>query len=413
MKALLGLPILVACGTTSSVDPPEVKSDLQRDMAPQVSDADYAALVAGDTGFAVDLLHQVQVSDGNLFFSPHSISQALAMTYAGANGETATQMAQALHFTLPPAKLHAAMDRLDLELASRAQQASSTTKPFQLHVANSIWGQAGETFEQPFLDTLAVDYGAGLHVLDFAGGPDAARTTINDWVADQTNDKIENLLPEGSVDPLTRLVLTNAIYFTAAWANPFQAAATADGTFTTAAGPVTVSTMHEVAEMGYGACTGYQAGELPYDGEQLSMVVIVPDDLATFEAGLTADSLHAVLQSLGTANLTIALPKFTYDAPLSLAATLKALGMVDAFGPAADFSGIDGAKDLAITGVLHKGFIGIDEAGTEAAAATAVVVGTNAEPEAHTLTVDRPFLFLIRDKPTGAILFVGRVVDPS
>ena len=406
MKVLLALPILVGC-STSAVDPTEVSSGLARDTSPQVAGSDYAALVAGDTAFAVDLLHQVSGGDGNLFFSPHSISQALAMTYAGAAGATATQMAQALHFTLSPATLHAAMNRLDLDLASRAQQASSDTRPFQLHVANAIWGQDGTAFEAPFLDTLAVNYGAGLHVVDYIADPQGARSTINGWVADRTNDKIQDLLPEGSIDQLTRLVLTNAIYFSAAWAHPFEAAATADGTFTTAGGPVTAPMMHEVAEASYGAGAGYQAAELPYDGDQLSMVVIVPDALASFEATLTA-----VVQSLSTADLTLTLPRFRYTTPLSLGAALQALGMVDAFSPAADFSGIDGARDLQITGVLHKGFVGVDEAGTEAAAATAVVVGTTSVPEPHVLAVDRPFLFLIRDRPTGAILFVGRVVDP-
>jgi serpin B len=411
MKALLGLPLLVAC-STSAGDPTEVSSGLARNLSPQVADADYAALVAGDTAFAVDLLHQVGGADGNLFFSPHSISQALAMTYAGAAGTTATQMADALHFTLPPATLHAAMDRLDLELASRATAATSDTRPFQLHVANAIWGQDGAPFQAPFLDTLAVNYGAGLHVVDYAHAAETARGTINDWVAARTNDKILDLLPVGSVDAGTRLVLTNAIYFSAAWAHPFEASATADGAFTTTGGPVAVPMLHEVAELSYGAGDGYQAAEIPYDGEQLSMVVIVPDALASFQAALTPDKLAAVLHALSTASVTLTLPKFRFTAPLSLAPALQALGMVDAFGPAADFSGIDGARDLQITGVLHKGFVGIDEAGTEAAAATAVVVGTTSVPEPHTLVVDRPFLFAIRDRPTGAILFVGRVVDP-
>lgn len=165
--------------------------------------------------------------------------------------------------------------------------------------------------------------------------------------------------------------------------------------------------------MSFGTGTGYQAAELPYDGNKLAMAIIVPDSLADFEASLTSDSLAAVLQSITEADVVLTLPKFTFSAALDLSSALGALGMTDAFGPSADFSAMDGQRDLQITGVLHKGFISIDEAGTEAAAATAVIVGTSAEPERHTLTVDHPFLFVIRDRQTGAILFVGHVVDPT
>ena len=406
------LALVLASGCTSSTEPPLVKSDLERNLNPSISDADLDTLVTDNTAFAADLYRQVRTTDGNLFMSPHSISTALAMTYAGANGTTATQMAAALHFTLPPATLHAGLSALDLALASRAAAATGDTIPFRLHTANSIWGQEGWEFLAPFLDTLAVNYGAGLHVLDFQADPEASRQTINAWIEDQTNDKIQDLLPEGSITELTRLVLTNAIYFSAAWSEPFDASDTADRPFHTPTGVAQVPTLYQRAEMRYGAGEGFRAAEIPYDGEQLSMVVVVPDDLATFEAHLTGGTLTSITSVLTHHEVQLTLPKFRFDAPLGLKETLQALGMVDAFTEAADFSGIDGTRALSVSDVLHKGFIGIDERGTEAAAATAVIVGVTSVPPQAELTVDRPFVFFIRDIPTGTILFVGRVVDP-
>jgi serpin B len=411
--ALALLSVAAACGDDPATDIPEVRSDVARDLAPAVSPEQLASLVEGNTAFATDLYRLVRGEPGNLFMSPHSISIALAMTYAGAAGSTATQMADALHFTLPEPELHAAFNALDLALASRAAQAQGDTIPFRLTTANALFGQLGWSFEAPFLDTLAESYGAGVRVLDFAADPDGARTTINDWVEDRTNDRIEDLLPEGSIQTSTRLVLANAIYFSAAWSNPFAVAETADRPFHLAGGAtVMVPTLHQDAERGYGAGPGYRAAELPYDGEQLSMVVIVPDDLAAFEAALDGDRLAAIIDSITAHELELSLPKFRFDAPLGLAEHLAALGMVDAFTEAADFSRIDGARDLLIQDVLHEGFVAIDERGTEAAAATAVIIGDTSVPERATLAVDRPFVFLIRDRPTGAVLFLGRVVDP-
>lgn len=415
MKSLLACVLLAACTDGSGIpEIPEVKSELQRDMAPDVSASDLAAAVAGNTAFAADLYREVRDQQGNLFMSPHSISTALAMTYAGASGTTATQMADVLHFTLAPEQLHPAFNKIDLELASRATSASGKTIPFRLTTANAIFGQTGWELLRPFLDTLAVNYGAGLRVLDFAADPEAQRLLINDWVEAKTNDRIKDLLPAGSITDLTRLVLTNAIYFSAAWDEPFDASETADRPFTIAGGQtVSVPTLHQDHERGYGEGAGYRAAELPYDGNQLSMVVVVPDDLAAFEASLSAEKLGEITDSISTHLLDLTLPKFKFEAPLGLKKTLVNLGMPDAFAPdVADFSGIDGTRRLAITDVLHKGFVAIDEKGTEAAAATAVIVGTTSIPEPATLVVDKPFVFFIRDIPTGAILFIGRVVDP-
>lgn len=413
MKRLLSLVLLAACGDTTT-DIPEVRSDLARELQPNVSPTELETFVSDNTAFAAELYRAVSGKPGNLFMSPHSISTALAMTYAGANGNTATEMAATLRFTLPDAQLHAAFNKLDLELAARAANASGDTIPFRLTTANAIFGQRDKAFMPPFLDTLAVNYGAGLRVMDFLTDPDGARVTINDWVEDKTNDRIEDLLPDGSITTDTRLVLTNAIYFSAAWEEPFPESETADRPFQLGDGTmVSVPSLHHAHERGYAAGDGYRAAELPYDGGQLSMVVVVPDDLAAFEASLDAQLIGSIVDSLSTHLLDLTLPKFEFDAPLPLKDVLVELGMVDAFTDgAADFSGIDGTRDLLITDVLHKGFVSIDEKGTEAAAATAVVVGTTSVPEPATLVVDKPFVFFIRDRPTGAILFVGRVVDP-
>jgi len=411
-RALALFLITAACGG-SATDPTELRSALPRNLAPNVTPAELTELVAGNTAFAADLYREVRAEPGNLFMSPHSISTALAMTYAGAAGTTATQMASTLHFTLAPDRLHAAQNALDLALESRSTAATGNTIPFRLQAANAIWGQEGKAFQAPFLDALAVNYGAGLHVLDFAREPDASRQTINGWVEDRTNDRIQDLLPEGSITPDTRLVLTNAIYFSAAWDDPFEASETADRAFlANGTQEVQVATLHQDAEYGFVAGDGFRAAELPYDGGQLSMVVVVPDDLAAFEASLTGATLAQITGGLRTHLVDLTLPKFKFDAPLGLTDTLQAMGMTDAFGPTADFSGIDGTRSLVITDVLHEGFVAIDEKGTEAAAATAVVVGETSVPEPATLHVDRPFVFFIRDIPTGAILFVGRVVDP-
>jgi serpin B len=335
------------------------------------------------------------------------------MTYAGAAGATATQMAGALRFRLPEDRLHAGFNAIDLALTERAQQASGDTIPFRLTTANSIWGQDGWELQAPFLDALAVNYGAGVRVRDFQADPEGARAAINRWVEERTNDRIKELIKEGVITSDTRLVLTNAIYFSAAWAEPFEASETADRPFFIGGDQqVAVPSLHQRADHGYAEGEGYRVAELPYDGGQLSMVVIEPDDLAAFEAGLTGPRLQEIAASVGHYQLELTLPKFRFDAPLELKPILQQLGMVDAFTEAADFSRIDGARGLQLTDVVHKGFVGIDERGTEAAAATAVVGGPTSAPPSATLVVDRPFVFFIRDRPTGAILFVGRVVDP-
>jgi serpin B len=269
-----------------------------------------------------------------------------------------------------------------------------------------------------YLDNLAVNYGAGLRVLDFQKSPDPSRVTINNWVSDNTAGKIKDLLPQGSITNFTRLVLTNAIYFKAAWQNPFDKARTQNGTFNLLSGStVTVPVMKNQESFGYAESDGYQAVELPYDGNQLSMVVLLPGSgkFTNFESSLTAAQLSSILGNLKSNEVNLTMPKFQFDTTLGLKQSLSGLGMTDAFNPTtADFSGIDGKKDLYISDVLHKAFVAVDEAGTEAAAASAVIISTTSMPvNIADVTMDRPFIFLIRDIPTGTILFMGRVMNPA
>ncbi len=264
---------------------------------------------------------------------------------------------------------------------------------------------------------LAENYGAGLRLLDFANEPEEARVTINDWVSEETEGKIEDLIAQGAIDPLTRLVLTNAIYFNAAWAQPFQEGATRDGSFTLLSGDrVTVPMMHQTESFGYAQGDGYQAVELPYDGREMSMVIVLPErgEFDAFEHSLDAGRMKDVIEGLARQEVSLTMPRFEFDSEFSLSRVLADLGMPAAFSGEADFSGMTGGKDLFISDVLHKAFVSVDEVGTEAAAATAVVMKALAVPdEPVTVTLDHPFLFLIRDIETGAILFVGRVLDPS
>lgn len=409
--------VLVACGgsTASSGGVGVRQSSLSRDVAP--STVDLPQLVLDDTRFAFDIYKGLaQGSSGNLFFSPYSISLALAMTYAGAAGQTAQQMSQALHFTLPPARLHPAFDALDLALAARAGDAMG--QGLRLQVADSLWGDVSMTFQSAFLDTLAVDYGAGLMVADFAGAPEPARMAINGWVSDRTNQKIPELLPVHSIDSTTRFVLVNAIDFAAPWAMPFDPKATASAAFTRADGStVGVDTMSAGGSNFFGYAEGptWQAIEIPYAGQSTSMVVILPQpgQFTTVEQGLTGDFVNS-LQLDFEVDLQFMLPKFTVHGPVvDLTAPLRALGMVDAFTDSADFSAMT-AEAVKLKAVFHDAFVRVDENGTEAAASTAVVGTTlSASTLSKTVNLNRPFFFFVRDVETQAVLFAGRVMDPT
>jgi len=421
--ALAALLVASGCGGTNDivdpfpeVDPPGtlVRSALARDTAPVVSEADMAALAAGNRAFACELYQQLASADGNLVFSPLSISTALAMAYAGAEGDTATQLAQALHFTLPAERLHAAFNKLDLSLEPSGQDAD---KQLALNIVNALWTQQGWTYLDSFLDTLAVDYDAGMHEMDFENDREAARQAINQWVSDATQGRIPELIPNGALDDAVRMVLTNAIYFRAYWASQFSESATVDQPFHRLDGSsVTAKMMHQVHSFGYARADEYRAVSLPYFADKQSMVVVLPDEGAfpAVSDSVDGDWVAALLAGLEATQVDLGFPRFEFSGSADLAEILQALGATDAFSAdLADFSGITGQRDLYIQQVRHKAFISVNEKWTEAAGATDVEFGETSVPIAEPVTVDRPFLFFIVDNGTGAVLFVGRVLDPT
>jgi serpin B len=412
LVVLLG-GVLAGCARKEAQAKDVAQSEAQREGAPEVSAAEMAELVSGNSAVALELYQALRGEEGNLFYSPYSVSAALAMTYAGARGETERQMAETLHFTLAQERLHAAFNALDLALNSQSAE------DFRLSIVNSLWGQVGDDFLPQFLDTLAANYGAGLRLLDFAGEPEPSRQEINEWVLQQTRERVKDLIPQDAITPNTSLVLANAIYFDAKWQSPFNAERTSDGAFYTLDGGQTTAQMMHMsapAQLSYAQGQGYQAVELPYQGGQTSMLLIAPDQgqFEAVEAGLDAGQIEAIVDALEPKQVSLVMPRFSYEYQLNLAETLAALGMPDAFGGAADFSGMDGTRELFIGGVYHKAFVAVDEAGTEAAAATAVVMQWKgmAMPDVE-LTLDHPFVFVIRDVQSGALLFVGRVVNPG
>jgi serpin B len=412
---LLVLPV-IACNQAAGGE--LLMSGKPRETSPDVSQADLDLLIEGNSAFTFDLYQALKEQDGNLFYSPHSVSVALAMTYAGARGETAEQMAATLQFLLEQERLHPAFNWLDAELASRGEGGQGRDgKGFRLNIVNAMWGQKDYSFLPDFLDILAENYGAGLRILDFINETEESRLAINDWVSDQTEGRIEDLIPQGAIGALTRLVLTNAIYFNAAWACPFDDEVTANGAFYLLdGGQVTVPMMKQTESFGYTDGEGYQAVELLYDGDELSMVIMLPDDgqLAAFEEGLQADQVSDIIGGLQLAEVALTMPQFEFDSEFSLKDALSEMGMPIAFSDAADFSGMTGSPELFVSDVIHKAFVSVDEAGTEAAAATAVPMELTAIPDPPVeVTLDHPFIFLIRDIETGAVLFVGRVLDPG
>lgn len=416
---LLLLGLLVACNGSTSSQTKVLQSQVQRDLSPQVSSADLDILVQGNNAFAFSFYQQVSAEDGNLFYSPLSLSLALAMTYTGARGETASQMAQTLQFLLPQARLHPAFNHLELQLNTQPETGKDDPQPFQLSIANSLWGERTYSFLPDFLDLIALNYGAGLRLMDFAGAPEASRQVINQWVYQETHEKIKDLIPSNAISSDTRLVLANAIYFKADWIHRFNPALTREMLFTLLdGGHVSVSMMHtdRPAKLNFMAGEGFQAVELPYEGEGVTMLVLIPDQgrFSEFEASLSAEKISNIQASLQEGSVSLIFPQFSFEKEFSLAETLTQMGMPDAFcSGSPDFSGLDGSKSLCISQVFHKAFVAVDEQGTEAAAASAVVMVESAFTPELLLIVDRPFVFIIHDKITGSILFVGRLLNPS
>jgi len=377
-----------------------------------------ATTVARDgNAFAVDLYGRLRSEQqGNLFLSPQSISTALVMTYAGARGDTATQMARTLHLSLPQAQVPPAYAAL-----LKILNPGGTERGYRLSIANRLWGQRGEPFLDDFLAVTRRDFGAELGLVDFKTNAGGARDEINAWVLQQTGNKIRDLIPSGVLGPTTRLVLANAIYFRGDWAKQFAKDATKDQPFHVAPGrDVTVPLMFAKTRAGFAAHADDKltVAELPYKGDDVSMIVLLPDaagGLADLESRLSLENLTRWTSALRRQDVLVYLPRFSVESSFGLAPTLSSMGMVLPFTDGADFSGMNGQRDLSISAVVHKARVDVDEQGTEAAAATGVVVGLSAAlpHEPPTFRADRPFLFLLRHNPTGAILFMGRVVDPK
>jgi serpin B len=383
-------------------------------------------IVEANKKFALELYAKLQSREGNLFFSPYSISTALAMTYAGSRGETELQMAKVLHFPIavnpgtdsssPPVpdrqQFAAAFGKIIQDLNNRGQEGI-----YELSVANALWGQKGYGFLEEFLELVKTSYGGQLNEVDFVRAAETARKTINTWVEKKTNDKIKNLIPEGVLNSMTRLVLTNAIYFKGNWARQFEEERTKDAPFTLADGrKIDAAMMNQTAEFGYMETETFQALELPYVDDELSMIILLPrkfDGLGELEKTLTVENLSQWLGKLHKRKVVASVPKFKMTSQFSLASVLKSMGMKDAFSAGADFSGMNGKRNLFISAVIHKAYVDVNEEGTEAAAATAVTVTLTSVTPAPipVFRADHPFLFLIRDNDSGSILFIGRLTN--
>lgn len=394
-----------------------IKSDAEPDTNPELETADAASFASDNRGFAFDLYRDLADAEKNLFFSPYSISVALAMTYAGAEGETEAEIRDAMHFGLPEPTLHQAFNRTTRTLQGRSEQLApdSDGDGFELSIVNQAFGQNGYPFLDDYLDVLAIHYGSGLFGVDF-GDSENVRQLINDWVADQTAQRIEDLLPPGSLTSDTRLVLTNAIYFKASWLFEFDPDATEDGDFEAPSGPVSVPMMHQTLEAAYSEGDDYQALALPYVSPDVQMVFILPADgaFAEVSSSLSDTLFQEALDAMETHTATVTLPRFQFESEQQLKPSLGNLGMPTAFTADADFTALaGGVEPLWIDEVYHKAFVALDETGTEAAAATAVVITTESATPLAEISFNRPFIVAIYDEPTGQILFLGHVVDPS
>ena len=375
-----------------------------------------SSLAEANNSLAIDFFTQATKPSENAVFSPYSISAAFAMAYAGAAGETADQMQKVMHWSGPASKIAADFTALD-QILKDAQKSGAV----QLSIANALWPQKGFTFQKDYLALLEGNFKTALHEADFAKQPEAERSRINQWVEQQTKARIKDLLPPGSVSSLTRLVLANAIYFKAGWQTPFSTNSTRPAPFYLAAGgSVSTPLMAKQSDFRYALMPNFKILELPYQGNELSMMVILPDatnGLPELEKELTSAKLEAWTRALRRTEVSVFLPKFKLDFQLPLNAAMQALGMTDAFSQKdADFTDMTGNRDLFISQAMHKAFVEVNEEGTEAAAATGIVMNVRsaARPqEKPVFRADHPFIYLIRHQATGTVLFLGRLTNPA
>jgi serpin B len=421
---LASILLVVSCGTsTRAVEGEFSYSDVERDLSPNVTPAEIDELVADNRHFAFDLYNWLIQSNDNLIYSPWSISVALSMAYAGAEGQPKTDMAGVLHFNLDDETLHAAFDAIDLELDEIASvepgYGEEEAVPFTLNTANSLWVQEDLELNPDFLDILSLDYGAGVGRVDFQTDPVRSAEVVNDWIADKTEDKITDALSPESLSENTILLIINAIYFLANWENQFKPDVTEDDVFHTFAdGDVTVPMMSQQEHFRYSEGDGWQAVELPYIGRGASMLILLPEseEYTRVEGMLDQSFLAEIKDGMEYEDVRLTMPKFEFRSHLNLGDTLREMGMESAFEYGFDsMLAVPPPNPVAIDEVIHEAFISVDEEGTEAAAVTIVEMDVTSAPmqEPVEFTVDHPFIFLITESSTDTILFMGRVMNPA
>jgi serpin B len=418
LLALAGVAALSGCGAETGGGAGSMElvgSDVERAVAPPGA---RAAAVEAVTAFTQDLYGAGRGAEGNLVCSPYSVAVALGMTVQGARGDTAREMLRVLHSPDPQA-LAAGLNGVEAALAARSGEwapPGGERQRLDLAAANSLWGQQGTTWHQEFLDVLAREFGTGMRLVDYKRATEAARLAINAWVSDRTRTRIPELIPQGILKDITRLTLVNAIWFKAPWQTPFTPAVTRRGPFHRLDGSSVAADLMrgKVRGAGYARGDGWQAVDLPYGAGELAMAVVVPDT-GRFDGVEAAPGgwLPQVLGRLAAETVRVTLPRWRSRTQVELSEVLAHLGMPLAFTKSADFTGMTADEPLRIAAVVHEGFIAVDEAGTEAAAATAVVVERTSLERARDLVVDRPFLYVIHDRPTRTPLFIGRVLDPT
>lgn len=407
--------LLSACNPAVPIEnAKDVKGKVAYITDPQASQEDLAKMAEANNQFAL-ALYQLLADEENLIYSPYSIYQALVMTYAGAKGETEAEMMKILGL-IDNEEAHNLMNALNKVLQYAPDYGDDELQPLVFNIANALWAQKDFHFEQSFLDKLSANYAAGLKLVDFSK-PEEASKLINTWVAAQTNDKIKDLIPEDLLSELTRLVLTNAVYFKGAWRNKFEAGNTKKDVFNTLdGGQQKVDMMSATFEANALVNEDVSAAILPYLGHTYAMALIMPEDFLAYQKAFDTDVLESLLVDLEWKNpmLSIKLPKFEAESAIDLKEKLIEMGMPSAFTGSADFSGMTGSQDLLISDVVHKAFIDVNEEGTEAAAATAVIVEEKAMPSPEKLSIsfDKPFIYLIYNTETKAVIFMGHVLKP-
>ncbi|MCK5027185.1 MAG: serpin family protein [Candidatus Pacebacteria bacterium] len=391
-----------------SISPPPVNGG-------GVSLENIGSVVDANNQFALDLYSKYKSEESNVFFSPYSISTALAMTYEGAKGQTAEEMRCVFYFPEDDSERRS-------DYAGLYNELNKKDKEYKLSTANALWAQENYLFLDEYFGVVEEYYGGKVTNLDFMRKAEESRIMINDWVEDKTNDKIKDLIPSGVINSMTKLVLTNAIYFKGQWAKQFNEDNTSGQDFkVTSDKIVEVSMMQSTddeSEFNYTENDELQVLELPYSGDDLSMLIFLPkdDDIKTFENSITVERLIEWKKDLREQRVDVFIPRFKFETKYFMAETLKEMGMPTAFSGSADFSGMTGKRDLFISAVIHQAFVEVNEEGTEAAAATAVVMELTSAAEPApipTFRADHPFVFIIQEKGTGSILFIGRVSDPS